>query len=76
MLANIVGHIVNFVAGIPHLLILLFHNFINLAFVVGIFYGLFRLGQKGWRKLRGDVVRQDHPEDAPKADLKNGASDT
>jgi hypothetical protein len=53
MLGNIVGHIVNFVAVIPHLLILLFHNLILLVFILGFFYGIFKLFKNGWRKLRG-----------------------
>jgi hypothetical protein len=72
MLGNIIGNIVNIVAGVPHLIIILFHNFILLVFILGFFYGIFRLCQNGWRKLRGRGVQQEPPESAPKDESKNG----
>ena len=75
MLGNIVGNIVNFIALIPHLIIILFHNFILLIFILGFFYGIFRLCQIGWRKLRGLGAQRDPSESAPKDELKNSSGD-
>ena len=68
---SIVGHIVNFIMVLSHAFNILFRNFILLAFILAFFYGLFRLGQNGWRYLRGKRS-QDEPGSAPGDQTKNG----
>lgn len=73
-LGSLVGHFVNFIVVISHAFNILFRNFVLLAFVVAILFGFFRLGQKGWRYLRGQGSRQDQSLSAPKDELKDGGA--
>ena len=72
ILGIIVGNIVNFVGVLAHLIHVLFRNFILLAFVLAFFYGLFRLCQNGWRKLRGPGAGQEHSDSAPEDETNHG----
>lgn len=68
----IFGKFADFVAYVSHVVIVLFRNFVFLVFVLAFFYGIFRLFQVGWRKLRGLGARQDLPGSAPDDESKSG----
>lgn len=71
-LGMIIGDIVNIVTYLSHLIIILFRNFIFFAFIAAFLWGIFRLCQSGWRKLRGRGTPQETSEPARKDDLKIG----
>jgi hypothetical protein len=70
--SSIVGNIVNVLVVIPHIVVLLFHNLIVLFFVAGFFYGIFRLCQIGWRKLRGRGAQQEPLRSVQKDESESG----
>jgi hypothetical protein len=65
----IVGSLVNFVQYISHGAILLFRNFVLLAVIFTFLYGIFRVCQIGWQRLRhlrrGGPPEQSAPKDKP-----------
>jgi hypothetical protein len=70
----IVGSLVDIVRYISHAVIVVFHNVVLLAVVVGFLYGIFRLCRRGLQYLRhlrgggapGQSAPKDKPEDGPK----------
>ncbi len=75
-LGSLIGSLTDIVGSISHIVIVAFRNIIFLAIIAAILWGLFRLGQRGFRHIR--ALRSDRAEGNepnPKDKLENSPTD-
>ncbi len=51
-LGSLIGSLADIIARVSHIIIVGFRNILFLAILAAILWGLFRLGQRGFRHLR------------------------
>jgi hypothetical protein len=72
-LGSLIGSFLDIVGYASHLIIVIFRNLLLLGIIVGALYGIFKLGQHGFRQLRGLRGGQQETSDtAPKDKLEDG----
>jgi hypothetical protein len=53
IVSSVVGMFVNILGYASHIIIVIFRNLLLFGFVAAVLWGFFRLGQRGFRYLRG-----------------------
>lgn len=65
-LGILIGSLLDIIGFVSHLVIVIFRNILLLAFILAIFYGMFKLGRYGFRHLRSRLwERADKSRSAP-----------